>query len=239
MFSWVTTTGCAQTLFVLSSFVSTDQHLRVPPKFFMAIGDSFSRVELATGNRDGGEAAALHIASGDVQNAFHHMGIPEWLRLYFCLRPLSAPAFGMTGKNVQEVRVSTEQKVFPAPLTLPIVFSQSMFFCQHVGLQQASCADLPLSLPVITDGGPPIVNGPNHSVCFRWNCEDTFGAVSKGATLTDQCLDGPRESFRRAGLAVHTITPAALSAETLRMRTIPSHGVCGSAFFVLRRLCAF
>ena len=106
-------------------------------------------------------------------------------------------------------------------------FSQSMFFCQHVGLQQASCADLPLSLPVITDGGPPIVNGPNHSVCFRWNCADTFGAVSKGATLTDQCLDGPRESFRRAGLAVHTITPAALSAETLRMRTIPSHGVCG------------
>ena len=65
-------------------------------------------------------------------------------------------------------------------------FSWSMFFGQHVGLQQASCADLPLRLPVITDGGLPIVVGADLSVVFRWNDADNFGAVSKGATLTDQ-----------------------------------------------------
>ena len=48
----------------------------------------------------------------------HHMGITEWLRLYFCLRPLSARAFGMTGKSVQGVCVSAEEKLFPALLTL-------------------------------------------------------------------------------------------------------------------------
>ena len=106
-------------------------------------------------------------------------------------------------------------------------FSWSMFFCQHVGLQQANCADLPLCLPVITDGGPPIVSKPNHSVRFLWNYADSFGAVSESATLTDQYLDGPCESFRREGLSVHEVTPAALSAETLGMRIIPSHGVCG------------
>ena len=44
---------------------------------------------------------ALHTAFGNVQNAFHHLGIPDWLRPYFSLRHLSARAFGMTGKIVQ------------------------------------------------------------------------------------------------------------------------------------------
>ena len=78
--------------------------------FFMASGDAFSRVGLLFGSPDE-SAAALHIASGDVQNAFHHMGIPEWLRPCSCLRPLSARAFGMMGKIVQGSRVSAEQKV--------------------------------------------------------------------------------------------------------------------------------
>ena len=44
---------------------------------------SFSRVKLHIGNPEGGGALALHIASGDVQNVFHHMGIAEWLRPFF------------------------------------------------------------------------------------------------------------------------------------------------------------
>ena len=98
-----------------------------------------------------------------------------------------------------------KQKLFPAPLT-PTRFSWSMLFCQHVGFQQPRCVGLPLSLAVITDGGPPIVIGPNHFVGFRWNHADNFGAVGEGATLTDECLDGLCESFRPAGLSVHEIT---------------------------------
>ena len=35
------------------------------------------------------------------------------------------------------------------------------------------------------------------------------------------------DSFRRAGLPVHKVTPAALSAEMLGLGIIPAHGVCG------------
>ena len=59
------------------------QHFRVPSKFAMATGDSFSRIEILTGNPDGGEAPGLHIASGDVQNAFHNVGISDWRRPFF------------------------------------------------------------------------------------------------------------------------------------------------------------
>ena len=45
--------------------------------------------------------------------------------------------------------------------------------------------------------------------------------------MIDQCLDGRCESVRRAGLPVQYTTPAALSAQTLGMRIISSHGVCG------------
>ena len=117
-----------------------NQHFKVPPKFPAATGDAISRVDLLIGISD--ESAALHIASGDVQNAFHHMGIPEWLRPHFHLGALTARAFGMTGKIVQGSRVSAEQQMFLALLTLPMGFSWSISFCKHVGLHQANCADL-------------------------------------------------------------------------------------------------
>ena len=134
--------------FVLSSKVALSRFCRTPTTlqgsstfFFMVSGDAFSHVGLLFGSPDE-SAAALHIASGDVQNGFHHMGIPQWLRPCSCLRPLSARAFGMTGMIVQGSRVSAEQKLFLAPLTLPMRFSRRMFFCQHVGVQQENCSDL-------------------------------------------------------------------------------------------------
>ena len=90
------------------------------------------------GNLDESAALSLHIASGDVQKAFHHMGIPEWIRTYFCLRLLSARAFGMSGKVVQGSCVSAERKLFLSLLTLPLRFSRSMFFSQHVWLCRRS-----------------------------------------------------------------------------------------------------
>ena len=55
----------------------SNQRFRVPLQFSIATVDSFSRVELLNGTLDGGGAPALHIATGGVQNAFHH--IPDWL----------------------------------------------------------------------------------------------------------------------------------------------------------------
>ena len=50
-----------------------------------------------------------------------------------------------------------------APLTLQKEFSWSMFFCQHVGLQKANCACLPLSLPtlLICAGTTPTILVPS------------------------------------------------------------------------------
>ena len=103
---------------------------------------------------------------------------------------------------------SAEQKLFLAPLTLPLGFSWSMSFCQHVWV-------------------------------FAGTTLTTFGAISKGAALTDRCLDGLCDSLRRAGRPVHEVTPAALSAETLGMRIIPSHGVCGHTDKRIFRHCVF
>ena len=47
----------------------------------------------------------------------------------------------------------------------------------------------------------PLLLGQTILWVFAGNYADNFGAVSKGATLTDQCLDGLCESFRRAGLS--------------------------------------
>ena len=136
--------------------------------------------------------------------------------------------------------LSAKQKLFLAPLTLPMRFIWSMFFCKLVGLYEANCADLTVSLPVITGGGPPIVIGANHSAGFRWNNADNFGAVSEGDTLTDRCFDGLCDSFRRAGLPVHEVTSAAFWRD-LRYEDHPFSrcpATLTSTFFVSDRRCA-
>ena len=58
--------------------------------------------------------------------------------------------------------------------------------------------------------------------------------LSVKASLTGRCLDGLCDSFRRAGLAVHEVIPAALSAEALGMRIIKSSRclrTCRHAYF--------
>ena len=67
---------------LISDARRSNQHFTVPPTFSMATGYAFSRVELLLGTPDEGEAPALHSAFSDVQDAFHHMDIHQWLRPY-------------------------------------------------------------------------------------------------------------------------------------------------------------
>ena len=113
-----------------------------------------------------------------------------------CLRPLSARAFGMTGKIVQVFRVFAEQKMFPAPLRR--IARISRWGCQ-------------LSL---------IVDHPSLS-----DRTTLYVFAGTSPTIMDRCFDRECDSFRRAGLRVHEVTPAVLSAETFGMRIILSHGV--------------
>ena len=164
----------------------------------MATGDSFSSVELSIGNPDEGEAPELHLASGYVQDSFHHMGIPEWLRPYFCLRPLSARAFGMMGKNVQGVRVSAERKAVSCATHVAHGVSGTCSFPSMSASSRRTCADLPLSLPVITDGGP-------HNRYWAELCGFSVEPQFWWSVFADQVLSGPslrargnsRCSFRR------------------------------------------
>ena len=106
------------------SFWTPDGQTNISGHLPVATGDSFSRVELLFGNPEEGEAPALHIASGDVRNAFHHMGIPERLRLFFVLETFVSSRFQRDGEDRSGVHVSAEQKLFPVPLTLPVGFME-------------------------------------------------------------------------------------------------------------------
>ena len=125
---WATTTECTLTLYVLSSkvalscFCSTPnvnldffcvykknlsfrlirdarrshQHFKVPPKFPMATGDSSSRVQFLVGNPD---ENALHIASGDVQNAFHYIDILRMASAIFLFETCDDSRFRHDGED--------------------------------------------------------------------------------------------------------------------------------------------
>ena len=117
----------------------------------------------------------------------------------------------MAGKNVQGGCLRGAKVVSCATLVAHWVFLKHVLFPACRPPAGGLC-------------GSPVGFTSHH---WSWTAHRCW-ADSRGATLTDRCLDGLCNSFRRAGLPVHEITLAALLAETLGMRIIPSHGVCGN-----------
>ena len=122
-----------------------NQFFRRPPSTHLVTGEGLSRVELVLSDDEswwhvsGYESAdgsflpcdtdsGWRVAAGDIQNAFHNMLMPRWLRLYFGMPAVTASELGISGLVVDGVRLAPKQLVHPLPKALPMGFSWSMFF---------------------------------------------------------------------------------------------------------------
>ena len=169
-------------------FILQNQHFKVPQKFPMATGDAFSYVELLIGIPDESErmrSTSLLVMS----RMFRHMGIPEMASATRLFETFDSSRFRRDG-SCREV-----------------VFLQSTTWFLRRRAPLGELCGSPSEFTVIIDGGSPVVVLTNRSVGFRRNHGENFGAVSKCATLADRYLEGLCDSFRRAGLPVHEVTP--------------------------------
>lgn len=69
--------------------------------------------------------STLYVAKLDVQDCYHNIVVPQWLRAYFALPAVRAGELGLSGYAADEL-------VFPCCKTLPMGFSHSVFLAQTV-----------------------------------------------------------------------------------------------------------
>ena len=121
--------------------------------------EGLSRIEVADPKGD-----LVFAGGGDIENAFHHLLIDESLGRLFCTPALSAKDAGVVGSVVDGKVLKPFDVVQPYPRSLPMGFLWSLLFCHDATEQQFRLADVPCSLPLLTDRGPLLVLArvPDH-----------------------------------------------------------------------------
>ena len=117
----------------------------------LVTGEGLGRIEIETGVDD--EPVPIWSGTADIRDAFHRMGMPEWLRRYFALPPLTARELGIT--SLEGVALQPDDKVWPLPRALPMGFSWSFYYCQEA--DEETTATIMRRGDLLTDRGRPLV----------------------------------------------------------------------------------
>ena len=119
--------------------------------FDLDLGDDVDPRSLGPILRGSGLSVAVGV--GGVQDAFHRLRMPVWLRRYFGLPPRFANDVGLTGSMLDGRVLLADSLVFPVPTALPMGFSWSLFYCQTLGEHLALRAGPFPSAPASGTGG--------------------------------------------------------------------------------------
>ena len=119
----------------------TNELFRPPPGVELLTSDGFSRIELVPPEGlDPGSAEyeafmqqqKVGIGLSDVKDCFHRLRQPRWLAEYFCLDPVPASWVNMAGKTLNGRVLAAQDLIYPAPGSLCMGFTWSLFFAQRV-----------------------------------------------------------------------------------------------------------
>jgi hypothetical protein len=74
----------------------------------------------------------LYVAKADLDNFYHRLRLPLWMRPYFALPAVSAAEIGLVGSVVDGRMLQPSDYVYPMCTCLPMGFSHSVFLAQRV-----------------------------------------------------------------------------------------------------------
>ena len=94
-------------------------HFKDPEKVRLPTPETIASLRLS-------DREVLFVAKADIDNCYHRMVLPEWVRPYFALPPVRA---GDIGPDVA-ARFGADAKVYPMCVTLPMGWSHSVVLAQ-------------------------------------------------------------------------------------------------------------
>ena len=176
-----------------------------PPGMDLLSAEGLSKFEVVP---DFGEAegpsAELHVGLSDVRDCFHRIRQSLWLSRLFCPKPIGARRVGMTGKVLEGKTLQSSDLIYPAPGSLCMGCSWSLFFVQRISERlMAGIPSLANSRPM-SDRGEPVVFKAGHADQVRhYTFVDNLGIVSDSESLVRQRLNELEKVLTDKGLLLH------------------------------------
>jgi hypothetical protein len=73
----------------------------------------------------------MYTGKSDLANYYHQIGLPQWMQQYFCLPALTLDELSTIDTNIT-THSSSNVRVYPMCLTLPMGFSHSVYIAQSI-----------------------------------------------------------------------------------------------------------
>ena len=144
-----------------------------PPGVDLLTSDGFARIELVPpGHLSPGtkefddfmDGQKVGIGLSDVKDCFHRLRQPFWLSEYFCLDPVPAEWVGLVGTKIHGKLLSAGDPVWPAPGSLCMGFTWSLYFAQRVSERLMSMVPSLSASRLVNDRSGAIVFDQRHTV---------------------------------------------------------------------------
>ena len=143
-----------------------NRRFRAPPSVTLASSEALSRIEIelpadvdfdSEEGRRVLENLEIYLGNGDVKDAFHRFRLRRDFALWFGVGSASAGELRLVGQQVDGEVVGFHDTLDLVWTSLPMGFSWSLFFCQHV-IQDVACKALDQSRSLLmADRSPPAV----------------------------------------------------------------------------------
>ena len=193
-----------------------NQHFAAPPGVNLFSAASFSEFVVE-------EDTKVYYGSCDVKNAFYQHALPGWLSNYFSLAGVRAYEVGV--KHLDGVEVDPNTLLYPQLRVVPMGWSWGVALVQEAHLHLLSGVGGLTRDRQAVDFRPPPGLGPSPAFSMYI---DNLCVVGVSKESVDQVLDRGLAAWQKAGLAVHEIEPAALTAKCLggdQQGAPPSNGL--------------
>lgn len=197
---------------------STNALFRDPPGVELCSSEGFSRIEcevpdnILPGSPEFAkelQSMELHIGLSDVKDCFHRLKQPRWLAEYFCFKPVRAHWVGMAGKELEGVKLGSNDIIYPMPGSLCMGFSWSLYFCQQINEHQCALTKSLRDSTLISDKGRPVVfrsqrcREQEQTTTRHYVYVDNLGVVSPHRAVVLTALEELDDHFGRKGLLLH------------------------------------
>ncbi len=192
----------------------TNRLFKEPPGVHLLTSDGFSRIELDVpqGIYPGEPAyenfisqRKIHMGLSDVKDCFHRLRQPKWLAEYFCFEGIPASWVGLGGKELDGVQLKPDSIIFPAPGSLSMGFTWSLFFAQKINERMMSQVTTLKHSSLASDRSEAMVfaeEGEKAKV-HHYVYVDNLGIMSTDEHTVDESLKEVQEVFEKEQLILH------------------------------------
>ena len=192
-----------------------NMRFREPPGVHLLTSDGFSRVEVIPpkGLSPGSEEYdaymrewKVHVGLSDVKDCFHRLRQPKWLSEFFCLDSIPASWVGLEGTTLDGVLLQPDSLIYPAPGSLCMGFTWSLFFAQRISEKLMSEVSILKNSFLAFDRGESMqfdTTSKEKASIHHYVYVDNLGILSTDEIQVEEGLREVKDKFESRNLQLH------------------------------------